>query len=325
MSSFNQRKCVGCGQPCDGFYCYLCTCQQCGIRLINGICLNCTYEDGKPVTCCGCQGLIWGGFCLFCASRAEYSFTYDPNPNSFDDSQNLFDYPSQPSTRRLLVNYVGTMLIMVMIVHLKFRLSTIRTRVPIKTLIISFHKLHQDFHNNTFVYPVIHHPPQETSVEILQARENLMQYIQTFLKKFNHISFRETPKVLSRAWDKYFEIQHAQPEDIQELLRKLLEDFQIIREELAEYINSPSWNSPTFYNDDEYSIQVSESLKKFPIAITPVLPTEEPDNSLSIRDEHLSTISETESDEIIKSSVENLVPIPSESKGIIDNMFCENS
>ncbi|GKF45640.1 hypothetical protein Tco_0135442 [Tanacetum coccineum] len=36
-------------------------------------------------------------------------------------------------------------------------------------------------------------------------------------------------------------------------------------------------------------------------------------------DEHLSTIPETESDELIKSSVENLVPIPSESNDFSDN------
>nr|GEU75412.1 hypothetical protein [Tanacetum cinerariifolium] len=36
-------------------------------------------------------------------------------------------------------------------------------------------------------------------------------------------------------------------------------------------------------------------------------------------DEHLSTISETESDELIKSSVKNLVPIPSESEVTSDN------
>ncbi|GKB13820.1 hypothetical protein Tco_0847743 [Tanacetum coccineum] len=65
-------------------------------------------------------------------------------------------------------------------------------------------------------------------------------------------------------------------------------------------------------------------------AITSALPTEEPDNSLSIGDEpefsitdslsmgdeHLSTISETKSDELIKSSVENLVPTPSESEDL---------
>nr|GEW25406.1 hypothetical protein [Tanacetum cinerariifolium] len=115
---------------------------------------------------------------------------------------------------------------------------------------------------------------------------------------------------------------HAQLEDIQELLRKLLEDFQIIKEELAEYINSLSWNSPTFYDDDddEYSIQVSEFLKKSPIAITPVLLIEEPDNSLSMGDEHLDTIIEMELDEVIKCSVEDLVLIPSESEGILDDM-----
>nr|GEV47536.1 hypothetical protein [Tanacetum cinerariifolium] len=158
--------------------------------------------------------------------------------------------------------------------------------------------MNQNFYNSnsfsfdqfqTSQYPVIHHPPQETSEEILQASENLMQSIQTFLKKFNRISFNETPNVLSRAWDKFFAIQHAQLEDIHELLRKLLEDLKIIREELAEYINSPSWNRLAFYNDDgdEYSIH---------------------------------TISETESDEVIKSSVEDLVPILSESKGILENM-----
>ncbi|GJT86086.1 hypothetical protein Tco_1067803 [Tanacetum coccineum] len=166
-------------------------------------------------------------------------------------------------------------------------------------------------------YTVIHQPPQETSVEIVQARENLMKSIQTFLKKFNRISFRETPKVLSLAWEKLFEIQHAfrgkqhQPEDIQELLHKLLKDLQIISEELAEYINSLSWNCRAFYDDDdEYTIQYREYLENSSKAVAPVLPTEEPDNSLSMGDEHLSTILETETDKLIKSSVENLVPIP---------------
>nr|GFD09094.1 hypothetical protein [Tanacetum cinerariifolium] len=41
-------------------------------------------------------------------------------------------------------------------------------------------------------------------------------------------------------------------------------------------------------------------------AITP----EETENSLNMGDEHLDIIPATESDEVIKSSVENLVPIP---------------
>nr|GEU58723.1 hypothetical protein [Tanacetum cinerariifolium] len=45
----------------------------------------------------------------------------------------------------------------------------------------------------------------------------------------------------------------------------------------------------------------------------------EPEDSLRMGDEHLDTILKTESDEFIKSSVENLVPSPSESKDLSDN------
>ncbi|GKG28014.1 hypothetical protein Tco_0406341, partial [Tanacetum coccineum] len=54
-------------------------------------------------------------------------------------------------------------------------------------------------------------------------------------------------------------------------------------------------------------------------AITPDLPIEEPDNSLNMGDEHLDTIPAMELDEVIKSGVENLVPIPSEFEGISDD------
>nr|GEW34353.1 hypothetical protein [Tanacetum cinerariifolium] len=82
---------------------------------------------------------------------------------------------------------------------------------------------------------------------------------------------------------------------------------------------------------DSHSLvaSVKEYLKNSSNAIAPVLPTEEPDNSLSMGDEHLSTILETESDEEIKSSGEDLVPIPSESEGIFDDTCdvtsCDNS
>nr|GEU76723.1 hypothetical protein [Tanacetum cinerariifolium] len=47
-------------------------------------------------------------------------------------------------------------------------------------------------------------------------------------------------------------------------------------------------------------------------AIAPILPTEDPEYSLSMGYEHLSTIPEIESDEVIKSNAKNLVPVPSE-------------
>ncbi|GJW96571.1 hypothetical protein Tco_0178379 [Tanacetum coccineum] len=144
-----------------------------------------------------------------------------------------------------------------------------------------------------------------------------MKDIQTFLRKFSRIPFGEIPKVLLIAWERFSEIKHAfmdkqyQQEDIQELMSKLLEDVRNINEELSEFINSPSWNRPTFYNDDDEYTIIYRKHKE----ITPDLPIEEPDNSLSMGDEHLNTIPETE-----KSSVENLVPIPSEFKGIFEDI-----
>ncbi|GKE67061.1 hypothetical protein Tco_1521222, partial [Tanacetum coccineum] len=71
---------------------------------------------------------------------------------------------------------------------------------------------------------------------------------------------------------------------------------------------------PICYDDDE----------DYTIAITPVLSTEEPVDSLIMEDEHLDTIPETESDEVIKSSLENLVQILSESEDSfsIDDIDC---
>ncbi|GJU85212.1 hypothetical protein Tco_1292758 [Tanacetum coccineum] len=75
------------------------------------------------------------------------------------------------------------------------------------------------------------------------------------------------------------------------------------------------------YDDDEddyeaSTIPLNDITSQIPpsIAITPVLSTLEPEDSLIMRNEKLSTIPEKESDEFIKSSVEDLVPIPSESE-----------
>ncbi|GJZ04444.1 hypothetical protein Tco_0537719 [Tanacetum coccineum] len=84
------------------------------------------------------------------------------------------------------------------------------------------------------------------------------------------------------------EINEEYERDCEIRIQKLKQDFNI-------------WGS-----EDDY----------IPLAITTDLPIEEPNNSLKIGDEHLDTIPATESDEVIKSSVENLVPIPSEFEGI---------
>nr|GEU67468.1 hypothetical protein [Tanacetum cinerariifolium] len=164
---------------------------------------------------------------------------------------------------------------------------------------------------------------QADDEEMLQDREKFMQDTQTFLKKFNRISFGVTPRVLSIAWERISKIKYVftEPEEIPELMCKLLEDVRNIKEELAGYINTPSWNSPTlFYEDDEeYYIQYKEYLEKFPDAVTTVLPTEEPEYSLSMGYEHLSTTPETKLDEVTESSAKNLLPIPSEYEDTSDD------
>nr|GFC53796.1 hypothetical protein [Tanacetum cinerariifolium] len=63
---------------------------------------------------------------------------------------------------------------------------------------------------------------------------------------------------------------------------KLYEDMRNIREQLAEYIDSPIWNCPIFFydEDEEYTIQYREYLEKSPDAVTTILPTEEPKHLL---------------------------------------------
>nr|GEW62427.1 hypothetical protein [Tanacetum cinerariifolium] len=61
------------------------------------------------------------------------------------------------------------------------------------------------------------------------------------------------------------------------------------------------------------SISLNNTSQISPVnAIAPVLPIEKPEYSLSMGYEHLSTTPKMESDEVIKSSVKNLVQIPSE-------------
>nr|GEV92871.1 hypothetical protein [Tanacetum cinerariifolium] len=175
--------------------------------------------------------------------------------------------------------------------------------------------------NDNTNFLVIHQPIREKTCAELLAEERATNInSQPFQYSIVYQPPQEEISVLSLAWETILEIEHAledkhcQPEDILESFQRLHNDVQNIHEELALYINTSSWDRPTIcYNDDDD--------EDCTIIVTPILSTEEPDNSLSMRDEHLDAVSATESDEVIKSSVENLVSIPSESEGIPDNMY----
>nr|GEV00946.1 xylulose kinase-1 [Tanacetum cinerariifolium] len=163
-------------------------------------------------------------------------------------------------------------------------------------------------------FPVIYQPIREKTYAELLAKEHEAN-INT--QPFQYSVVPQPPQEemsFILAWETILEIElafedkHCQPEDILELFQRLHNDVQNIHEELAVYINTPNWDRPTIcYSDDDDEDYI--------IAVTPSLSTKEPDNSLSMGDEHLDTIPAMKLDEFIKSSVESLVPIPKISSG----------
>ncbi|GKE55726.1 hypothetical protein Tco_1494911, partial [Tanacetum coccineum] len=124
---------------------------------------------------------------------------------------------------------------------------------------------------------------------MLQARENLMETIQAFLKEYDHIPPKEKCMALLLAGERFLKIKQAmeeeqnQPKVMQELLLKLMKDLQIlkgIQPKQAEQEEPVAQNFLLNLNfpmvdDDEYTV-----IYKKPKAITLDLSIEEPDNSL---------------------------------------------
>nr|GFB90710.1 hypothetical protein [Tanacetum cinerariifolium] len=99
-----------------------------------------------------------------------------------------------------------------------------------------------------------------------------------------------------------------------QIVQKNLEEKQL---EEAQAVKAQSWKFLVCYDDDDdeegYNYLNDNNISELH-SYSAVTPTEHID-SLSMGDEHLDTIPATESDEFIKSCVENLVPNPSESEG----------
>ncbi|GJS11732.1 hypothetical protein Tco_0368528 [Tanacetum coccineum] len=183
--------------------------------------------------------------------------------------------------------------------------------------------------NNRILFNSNIFPYEEMSMRFLLAKERILKLIQDWDEK--QIKSWSLPELLLQLLNDSQTIN----ESLKQRKEKSIENEQADnlavqkeQEEQAAQSFTLNWNFPMIDDDEEYSIQFKEYLKNLSKAITPDLPTEEPDNSLSMGDEHLSTIPETKSDEVIKSSVEDIVPIPSEFKGIsediCDVLFCDN-
>ncbi|GJW91634.1 hypothetical protein Tco_0169187 [Tanacetum coccineum] len=140
--------------------------------------------------------------------------------------------------------------------------------------------------------------------DIVRTGLNVEMKVLQNLKKMTSTGYAIKDKIKTKSDKTENEIGKSKEED-----RRIAED---------QAAKDRYWKIPICYDDDE----------DYTIATTPILSTKEAIESLIMEDEHLDTIPATELDKVIKSSVENLVQIPSESKGIsngkCDVPLCNN-
>ncbi|GKB44531.1 hypothetical protein Tco_0889473 [Tanacetum coccineum] len=226
--------------------------------------------------------------------------------------------------------------------------------------------MNEDYYEqNSCYYPnssgFDHPQPPQDSVDhqgILQVlnkmEEKLEEIIRDRRKKIEDMSIeemmheqqlvdREIKEIINDLGYKRFrgeEIDEEYERDCEIRIRKLKQDFNIwgseVRKKEQAY-EEEKYSAACRYmlsitcDDEDDYIPSGDIIARYSTSksITPDLPIQEPNNSLNMGDEHLDTIPATESDEVIKSSVENLVPIPSEFEGISDDTCdvpnCDNN
>ncbi|GJW16429.1 hypothetical protein Tco_0020562 [Tanacetum coccineum] len=172
-------------------------------------------------------------------------------------------------------------------------------------------------------FSVNHQPPQPMSMEMNEDYyheqkscydSNSFGFDQFQPPQYtvNHPIFNAQNSFLN-SQNKLMEQMTSMCDMVGQFIQKKEEEKRIEEEQAAK---DRYWKIPVCYDDDddeESSIPLKDIISELPpcVAITPDSPKT---NSLIMEDEHLDTIPETESDELIKSSVEDLVQIPSESE-----------
>ncbi|GKB02578.1 hypothetical protein Tco_0830667 [Tanacetum coccineum] len=130
-------------------------------------------------------------------------------------------------------------------------------------------------------------------------------------------SFLNSQNEFLNSQNKLMEQMTSMCDMVGQFIQKKEEEKRIEEEQAAK---DRYWKIPVCYDDDddeESSIPLKDIISKLPPYVAITLDSLKT-NSLIMEDEHLDTIPEMESDELIKSSVENLVQIPSESEDSFD-------
>ncbi|GJR89402.1 hypothetical protein Tco_0213413, partial [Tanacetum coccineum] len=172
-------------------------------------------------------------------------------------------------------------------------------------------------------YPIDQSPPQEMSIQDMEdLKQKYLDEMQSIINQIQIKDYRneridiryrrECEITINELKGKFngMSIEINKKKELRQLEQAA---------NLNTYTIEPSRRFNFFYDDDDYEesiIPLNEIVSQIPssIAITSVLSTMEPEDSLIMGDEDLSTIPEKKLDEVIKSSIEDLVPIPSESE-----------
>nr|GEW51678.1 hypothetical protein [Tanacetum cinerariifolium] len=291
--------CYECGDPLDGIFYKRCTCKSCGKDAHIGYNCPSTVPVSSNPEPCNNQTIdelpqTLPSFHPTFHSEAESPFTLDSTPTYVDESPNVFNPPPQPHVYPCEIcgnnAYYG---------HYCTPQAPFISPEPCYNQDFNFL---QDFQNVPQQYPCC----DDCGVTYDAYQFQLSSVLAKITEQMTSIT----------SWC----------EMACQFVQKKLEENQLEEERAGKAQN---WKLPVCYddyNDEERSNSLDDNiisgLPPFS-AITPnepVLSTEEPDRSLSMGDEHLDTIPATESDEFIKSSVENLVLVLSESEGIPDTM-----
>nr|GFA74797.1 hypothetical protein [Tanacetum cinerariifolium] len=176
-------------------------------------------------------------------------------------------------------------------------------------------------------YPEIHLSSQETSDKVFQANHSVQnEESSNEIAVSNSNQEKEEPPqdsdicLLIRE-ECTTEVSEEQKQSMEDTMLELVKicqekEFLCIHDDINDLIESALNSKLLFLNNfrviHKSSISSNTSQISSIHAIAPVLSTKEPEHLLSMGYEHLSITPEMESDEVIESNAENLLPIPSE-------------
>ncbi|GJS27415.1 hypothetical protein Tco_0488035 [Tanacetum coccineum] len=271
---------------------------------------------------CGCP--FNGGNCSSCSSVGSGNeFVYDPNPYSYNETPNFFNQPPQPQYETYSCELCGNDS------HYSFdcppRLPLVYEQEPC---------YNQNFSDNYYLQNSPSFPQQYLCCENCEGPHESFQCQPMNQNHFEHnsnyFSFDQPPQYFINhqedlnqqrisdmhvIWDKLEESHNEILNMVRSFCEMLIQRKQAAN--VSTYTPEPSrhYNYEDDDNDEEYSIPLKEMPQISPsISLAPMSSIMEPEDSLIMGNEELSTIPEKESDEFIKSSVEDLIPIPRESE-----------